>query len=27
VTRACGNCALPISAKAHFCRRCGAPQA
>jgi hypothetical protein len=25
-TRACPNCALPISTKARFCRRCGTPQ-
>jgi hypothetical protein len=25
-TRACPNCSLPLSTKARFCRRCGAPQ-
>jgi hypothetical protein len=25
-TRSCPNCALPLSTKARFCRRCGAPQ-
>jgi hypothetical protein len=25
-TRACPNCSLPLSTRARFCRRCGAPQ-